>query len=102
MFFLRATWTGQWTSSALISRAGQSLDTPHGFIHLVNPESMVLECRVRTGIFESVIGATLKVGQGLSGKVWESGQKMLLNCCDFGIKLKRATMPIFFAARPTA
>ena len=62
----------------LISRAGQLLDTPHGFIFLVNPDRQVLECRVGTGIFERVIGATLKLGQGLSGKVWETGQSLLI------------------------
>ena len=63
---------------ALISRAGQLLGTPHGFIYLVNPEKQVLECQVGTGIFERVIGATLKLGQGLSGKVWETGQSLLI------------------------
>ncbi|MDD3580585.1 MAG: response regulator [Desulfobacca sp.] len=63
---------------ALISRAGQLLDTPHGFIFLVNPDQQVLECRVGTGIFERVIGAQLNLGQGLSGKVWETGQSLLI------------------------
>jgi len=63
---------------ALISRAGQLLGTTHGFIHLVNPEKQVLECQVGTGIFEGIIGAGLKVGQGLSGKVWETGRSLLI------------------------
>ncbi|MFP3868839.1 MAG: response regulator [Desulfobacteraceae bacterium] len=63
---------------ALISRAGQLLDTPHGFIFLVNPDQQVLECRVGTGAFERVIGAQLALGQGLSGKVWETGQSLLI------------------------
>ena len=63
---------------ALISRAGQLLDTPHGFIFLVHPDQQVLECRVGTGIFQRVIGAQLGLGQGLSGKVWETGQSLLI------------------------
>ncbi len=63
---------------ALISRAGQLLGTTHGFIYLVDPEKLVLECRVGVGIFEKVIGSTLKVGQGLSGKIWETGQSLLI------------------------
>ncbi|MDD2901384.1 MAG: response regulator [Syntrophales bacterium] len=67
---------------ALISRAGQLLHTPHGFIHLVNPDKQVLECQVGTGVFAGIIGVNLKPGQGLSGKVWESGQSLLIE--DYG------------------
>ncbi|MFZ5450836.1 MAG: response regulator [Thermodesulfobacteriota bacterium] len=63
---------------ALISRAGQLLGTTHGFIYLVDPEKLILECRVGVGLFQGVIGSTLKLGEGLSGKVWETGQTMLI------------------------
>ncbi|MDO9532396.1 MAG: response regulator [Deltaproteobacteria bacterium] len=63
---------------ALVTRAGQLLGTPHGFIYLVDPEKMVLECRVGVGIFSGVLGSTLRLGQGLSGKVWETGQPLLI------------------------
>ena len=63
---------------ALITRAGQLLGTPHGFIYLVDPEKMVLECRVGVGIFSGVLGSTLRLGQGLSGKVWQTGQPLLI------------------------
>ncbi len=63
---------------ALISRAGQLLGTEHGFIYLVNPEQSLLECQVGVGMFQGVIGSTLGLGQGLSGKVWESGQSLLV------------------------
>jgi transcriptional regulator with GAF, ATPase, and Fis domain len=63
---------------ALITRAGQLLGTPHGFIYLVNPEKNVLECRVGIGIFSGVLGSTRRLGQGLSGKVWQTGQPLLI------------------------
>ena len=63
---------------ALVTRAGQLLGTPHGFIYLVDTEKMVLECRVGVGIFSGVLGSTLRLGQGLSGKVWETGQPLLI------------------------
>jgi len=63
---------------ALISRAGQLLGTPHGFIYLVDSEKQVLECRVGVGIFEKVIGSTLKLGQGLSGRIWETGRSLFI------------------------
>ena len=64
---------------ALISRAGQLLGTSHGFIYLADSEKLALECRVGVGIFERLIGSTLKPGQGLSGKVWETGQSLLID-----------------------
>jgi PAS domain S-box-containing protein len=63
---------------ALISRAGQLLNTPHGYIFLVHPDQQMLECRVGTGIFQRLIGTTLGSGQGLAGKVWETGQSLLI------------------------
>jgi PAS domain S-box-containing protein len=63
---------------ALVNRASQLLGTTHAFIHLVNPEKQVLECQVGTGIFKRLAGATLNLGEGLSGKVWETGQPLLI------------------------
>jgi PAS domain S-box-containing protein len=63
---------------ALVTRAAQLLDTPHGFIYLVDPEKQELECRVGLGIFSGILGSTLKLGQGLSGKVWQTGQPLLV------------------------
>jgi PAS domain S-box-containing protein len=63
---------------ALITRAGQLLGTPHGFLYLVNPDQQVLECRVGVGVFRGILGSTLKLGQGLSGKVWQTGQPLLI------------------------
>jgi PAS domain S-box-containing protein len=69
----------------LISRAGQLLGTAHGFIYQVDPEKLLLECRVGVGIFAQLIGSTLKLGQGLSGKVWKTGQSLLIeNYQDWG------------------
>jgi PAS domain S-box-containing protein len=64
---------------ALIKRAVQLLGTPHGFIYLVDPEKKMLECKVGVGIFNGILGSTLKLGQGLSGKVWQTGQPLLID-----------------------
>ncbi len=59
---------------ALISRAGQLLGTPHGYIFLLAPELDELEQRVGVGLFADTVGARLKPGEGLSGQVWLSGE----------------------------
>ena len=63
---------------ALISRAGQLLDTPHGFIFWPIPTSRCWNAGWGRG-FSAGHGANLGLGQGLSGKVWETGQSLLID-----------------------
>ncbi len=63
---------------AIINRAGQLLGTPNGFVFLLEEQDNELEQKVGLGIFESVIGYRLKKGEGLSGRVWETGQAILV------------------------
>jgi signal transduction histidine kinase/HAMP domain-containing protein len=62
--------------STLIVRAEQLLGTPHGDIYLVNHEENVLERKLGTGIFKNDIGVRMQSGEGLSGKVWRSGETL--------------------------
>ena len=63
---------------AIINRAGQLLGTPNGFVFLLEEADNELEQKVGTGIFESVNGYRLKKGAGLSGRVWETGEAILV------------------------
>jgi PAS domain S-box-containing protein len=67
---------------ALVVRAGQLLGTPHGFIYLLNPEGTELECRVGVGALSQTIGLRLKAGEGLSGKIWQTGQSLAVEDYD--------------------
>ena len=67
---------------AIILRAGQLLGTPHGFIYLVSPDGTELQRQVGVGIFTENRAPRLKPGEGLSGKVWESGQAIVVNDYD--------------------
>ncbi len=74
---------------ALISRAGQLLGASHGFIYLVEfdailptQEGAVLERKVGVGIFSQLIGFRLKPGEGLAGKVWQTGQPLVVDDYD--------------------
>jgi len=67
---------------ALISRAGQLLDTPHGFIYLVNAEEGEFERKVGLGVFSQSLSFRLKLGEGLAGKVWQSGQPLVVDDYD--------------------
>ncbi|MEE8392143.1 MAG: GAF domain-containing protein, partial [Anaerolineae bacterium] len=77
----------------LVSRAGQLVGTPHGFIYLVEPfepaqdqpedaAASVIECKVGVGILTEAIGFHLKPGEGLSGKIWQTGQPLVVDDYD--------------------
>ena len=75
--------------AALVTRAGQLLGAPHGLIYLVEPEALsaaegdaVIEMKVGVGTFSRRIGTRLKLGEGLGGKVWESGQPLVVDDYD--------------------
>ena len=71
----------------LLGRAAELLDTPHGFLYLVEPIDSIeddareatLERRVGLGAFSETTGYRLRKGEGLSGKVWQSEQPLVVN-----------------------
>lgn len=75
---------------ALVRRAAQMLDAPHGFIFLAenfnniddNFEPTGLRCRVGVGIFHQMIGYKIKMGEGLAGKVWQMGRPLVVDNYD--------------------
>jgi signal transduction histidine kinase/HAMP domain-containing protein len=67
---------------ALLARAGQLLNAPHGFIYLLEPQQDALELKVGMGIFISNIGDRLARGEGMSGKIWQSGEPMVVQDYD--------------------
>jgi signal transduction histidine kinase/CheY-like chemotaxis protein/HPt (histidine-containing phosphotransfer) domain-containing protein len=66
----------------IISRAGQLLGTPHGFIFLADAEGDELEQKVGVGVFAELNGRRLKRGEGITGQVFESGESILVSDYD--------------------
>jgi len=62
----------------IVSRAGQLLGTPHGFMFLLEPGEEEFEQRVGFGVFAETIGVRLKRGEGASGRAWMSGKPMVV------------------------
>ncbi len=58
---------------AIVARAGALMGTPHGYVYLLEPGEAELEMRVGVGIYAEYVGYRLSPGEGLGGKVWESG-----------------------------
>src|SRR5205085_153869 len=70
------------TLQAIVARAAALVGTEHGYVYLVTPNSSSLEVRVGTGAFVDWVGFALGPGDGVAGKVWESGEMMVVNDYD--------------------
>lgn len=64
---------------AIILRASKITRIPNGFLYLYNPEKNVLEVKAGCGIHSDDVGLELEPGRGLSGKVFNSGEPMIVN-----------------------
>jgi PAS domain S-box-containing protein len=67
---------------ALITRAGQLLDAPHGFILLLEPGQTEMECKVGVGVLSQAVGSRRKPGEGLPGRVWQTGEPLAVDDYD--------------------
>jgi class 3 adenylate cyclase/CHASE3 domain sensor protein len=65
--------------SDLIARAGQLLGTPHGFIYLVDSDGAAIERQVGAGVYAASIGQKLQPNEGVAGRVWKSGEALIIN-----------------------
>jgi serine phosphatase RsbU (regulator of sigma subunit)/HAMP domain-containing protein len=75
--------------SDLITRAGRLLDTPHGYIYLVDSTGSVLERHLGVGAFSNTIGHHLRPNKGVAGKVWQTGEPLTVN--EYNTWAERAT-----------
>jgi signal transduction histidine kinase/CheY-like chemotaxis protein/HPt (histidine-containing phosphotransfer) domain-containing protein/PAS domain-containing protein len=67
---------------AIVTRAGQLVGTPNGFIFLHEPGEDEIEQKVGVGTLDATIGVRLKRGEGLSGRIWETGEPMVVENYD--------------------
>jgi len=73
--------------SALITRAAQLLDTSHGYIYLVESgpdgtEGAFIQPKVGLGVFGQSFSLRLQSGEGLAGKVWQTGRPLVIDDYD--------------------
>jgi PAS domain S-box-containing protein len=57
----------------IVTWAGQVVGTPSGYICLIEPATGEMVLRVGTGAYSGLVGLRMLRGEGLSGRVWESG-----------------------------
>jgi two-component system, cell cycle sensor histidine kinase and response regulator CckA len=66
----------------IVERAARLLGAQHGYLYLVEPEGDECELKVGIGRFHSKVGFRVKPGEGLTGKVWQAGQTIVIDEYD--------------------
>jgi PAS domain S-box-containing protein len=62
----------------IVTWAGQVVGTPNGYICLIDPDSGEMVLRVGTGAYADLVGLRMLKGEGLSGRVWETGEPLAI------------------------
>ncbi|MBI5564885.1 MAG: GAF domain-containing protein [Chloroflexi bacterium] len=63
----------------LVRRAVDLLQAEAGVIYLLEPDRATLRVAISHGFTDEYMGATLTIGQGLGGRVFESGQPLIVD-----------------------
>jgi signal transduction histidine kinase/HAMP domain-containing protein/ActR/RegA family two-component response regulator len=66
----------------LLERAGDLLSAGHGYIYVRRSGAEEIERRVAIGVFEQDIGNTMAPGEGLAGRVWATGESLVVDDYD--------------------
>ncbi|MXN67181.1 GAF domain-containing protein [Stappia sp. GBMRC 2046] len=64
---------------AIVTRAGEMLDAAHGYIYLADEADAAIRRRIGVGVYAESVGYELQPGQGVAGKVWMSGDPVVVN-----------------------
>ncbi len=66
----------------ILARAADLVGTSHAYLYLTEPDSTDLVVRFGTGMFADYIGHRLRPGEGVAGRVWQSGEKLSVPTYD--------------------
>jgi PAS domain S-box-containing protein len=64
--------------NSIVARATELMSTPHGWLALVDAGSGELRCKVGMGLYRDWLDFRFRPGEGVSGKVWLSGQSLVV------------------------
>jgi putative methionine-R-sulfoxide reductase with GAF domain len=62
----------------ILRQAARLVNTEHSYLYRLDRNTNRLVATIVTGMFEPDIGFSVTLGQGLGGKVWESGEAVLV------------------------
>ena len=67
---------------AIVTRASQLVGTSHAHVYLVDSERNEIEVKVAIGAVSHFRGYRLKRGEGLAGRVWQTGEPLVVDDYD--------------------
>ena len=62
----------------IVAWAGQVVGTPSGYICLIEPATGEMVLRLGTGTYAGLVGLRMLKGEGLSGRVWATGEALAI------------------------
>lgn len=77
----------------ILIKAGILAGTPDTFLYLYDPDSNELIIKLGQGVYTNLLGARLKPGEGLAGKVYNTGKAVLID--DYAVWPKRVQHPVY-------
>ncbi|ABU59871.1 MULTISPECIES: GAF domain-containing protein [Roseiflexus] len=63
---------------AIVAHAAHLANTTHGYLYLRRPDADVMDMRFCTGRIALNRGSVIEPGEGISGRVWQSGEPMMV------------------------
>lgn len=84
----------------IVEKAASLGRTQNAFLYLVSADGAAIELKIKTGLEIQETGFKLRKGEGVVGKVWESGQPLVVY--DYGKWPGRLEYEQFAAVRTTA
>lgn len=64
---------------AIVVRAAALVGTDHGYLYLADPDKHELVVQVAIGVFVPNIGYRIGAGEGVAGRVWTSGEPLVID-----------------------
>jgi PAS domain S-box-containing protein len=66
----------------IVAHTSRLVSESRGFLYLVDPEAGALELKVSSGLFNPTPTPRLRWGEGVAGRVWQTGQMLVINNYD--------------------
>jgi len=63
----------------IVNRACALVDIPSGYVYLLEPGGTVMSVKVGVGVSRDFVGARIRRGQGVAGRIWQTGHPLVVN-----------------------
>jgi PAS domain S-box-containing protein len=63
----------------IVTRACALVDIPSGYVYLIEPDGNEMSVKVGVGVSRDFVGARISKGQGVAGRIWQTGQPLVVD-----------------------